>query len=132
MNKEALEKIATDLIYQGKEYEDVRRELLKRSSDSKLIDDLLFELENDFVYYQLNAQKKSDYMNRMILGAVLFLLGTGITLMTYFSNSSSYMLFFGAILGGAWIFKEAYKSYHEPLEPDSTLKNRFKRNKFQR
>lgn len=66
----------------------------------------------------------------MIMGGVLLLVGIIITLGTYFSGSSEYIISYGAILVGAWLLWKGYKGYQNPIIPNH--KPFFQRDKFKR
>ncbi len=83
---------------------------------------------NQYIFdYHRARQVKLEALNQLMIGSVLTMLGLTFTAGSYSSSSGKYLLAYGLILGGAWIFKEAYKIYILPLEDLVPKKRRFKR-----
>lgn len=104
------------MAYEGMAYEDIRRKMKDQITDPDLLRTVMVKANQHIVEYQLALQEKARALNQMIIGAVILILGVGITIYTYFSLQNQYVLVYGAILVGAWILKEGYKKYNQPIE----------------
>ena len=85
------------------------------------------------VRYELARADQQKNKSEILMGGVVLVIGLTITFGTFISGASSYVLAFGAILGGAWVMKEGYKKYRTPLKdrivetPLSAKRRRFDR-----
>ena len=122
--------LSKKLVYEGKEYHEIKDELTRLSLDHQTIEKVLDEVDQYIVDFQLASQEKGNILNQMIIGGVLFIIGAGITGYTYAIGNRQYILAYGAILSGAWIFKEAYKKYKLPIEDFIPRNKRFKRKNY--
>ncbi|MCB9323876.1 MAG: hypothetical protein H6571_09095 [Lewinellaceae bacterium] len=129
MENQDLIEIVKEMAFSGKDYESIKKELQRYSakSSNESINFAKSKIDDYIVKFQLASQEKSKALNQIIIGLVLFLLGIGITGYTYFRGNSQYFLAYGAILIGAWIFKEGYKTYRKPIEELVPGKNVFRR-----
>ena len=93
-----------DWLAQGSSYSEIRKDLTSKGYTDEEVSRLIRVIDNE-VHSKLH-QKDSNTkaMGLMLLGAFLFLMGTGVTVYTYLMELSSYMLFYGAIFGGIGIF----------------------------
>lgn len=127
-----LREYSKKLAYSGEEYHQIKEELMKLNLELGLVELILNEVDQNIVEYQLILQEKERLLNQMIIGALFFLIGIGITVYTYFTLQRQYLLMYGAILVGAWMFIENYKKYKRPMENFIAKNRRFKKNRFQR
>ncbi len=131
MNHQELLDHCRHLAFSGKDYEFIRDELeqLPLSVEERI--QLLAGADEYLAHYQLALQQKDRALQQMILGAVVFLFGFSIYVFTILSFQYKYILAWGAILYGAWVFKEAYKAYKIPLSnwasPLDQISRRIKR-----
>jgi hypothetical protein len=118
MEHQELTAIIQEMAFNGKDSYEIEKEI-DRNKD-KYSDELInlakSEIDDYVVSYQLASQEKSKALNQILIGAVLSLMGIAVTAYTYFGNTSQYILAYGAILAGAWILKEGYKTYRKPVE----------------
>jgi len=118
------------LAFSGKDYEEILQALEdnKQNFTEDSLESAKDKINDYIVKYQLASQVKSNALNQLIIGGVLFLVGLVITGGSYtFSTDGRYLLAYGLILGGAWTFKEGYKIYRLPLEDLVPRKSRFRR-----
>ncbi len=104
------------LIFEGKDYEFIKRELERESLTKDESVQMLIELDEWIAHYQMALQERSKTIQQMILGGSLVLLGILIYSFSLSILKTQYLFAWGAILTGAWIFKEGYKAYKIPLE----------------
>ncbi len=83
------------------------------------------KIDEYIVDYQLANNVRLDGRNHMIIGLILFIIGSGITLYTFFSGHSGFVLVYGAILFGAAEFYYGYKIFRTPIEELVPRKNKF-------
>lgn len=115
------------LAFSGKDYDQII-EVLNENKDnfSQVSIELAKDKINDqIVGYQLACQVKAKALNQLIIGFVLFMIGMIVTGVS--ANGNGYLLAFGAILSGAWTFKEGYKIYRQPLEDLVPRRSRLRR-----
>lgn len=112
------ELLVKKLAFLGKDYDEILRTLdeNKFKFSLKSINAAKSKIDDYIVGFQLATQEKSNGLNKLIMGGTLFFIGVSITGFTYISNNNNYILSYGAILGGAWVAKEGYKTYRMPLE----------------
>ena len=118
MEHQELITLVRELAYSGKRAQEIERELQRisgRYSDESI--GIAWRKIDDFVIdFQLATQEKSKAFNQLLIGVLVLMAGVGVTGYTYFSGMRQYVLAYGAILGGAWIAKEGYKIYRQPIE----------------
>ena len=91
-------------VAQGISYSEIRKDLAGMGYTDAEISRLIRTIDNEV---QLELQKKSrnnKALGLMGTGAILFLLGTVITLLTFLGDSGSYILCYGAIGSGGASF----------------------------
>jgi len=113
-----------DLAYQGKESHEIDKELthLHFSKEERI--ELNKHMDECIVQYQLAANEKSKVFNFMLMGIVIFVFSTGITLFTLLTNKSSFFLWLGGILGGGYMIWANYIEYKKPLDFNQKQRNR--------
>lgn len=91
-------------IAQGKSYSAIREDLSQKGYTDAEISRLIRTIDNE-QHAQLHrtATLHNAYL-LMAVGAVLFITGAGITVYTYFTGRSVYVIFYGAILSGIGLF----------------------------
>ncbi len=129
MDQQGLLEIVKEMAFGGRDYESIVTELEKHkgSIPEESMNLVKRKIDDYIVTYQLGNQERSKALNQVFIGVFLFLFGMGITGYTYLSSNSQYVLAFGAILSGAWVAKEEYKSYRKPIEELIPRKNIFRR-----
>ena len=129
MEHQELIAIIQEMAFNGKDSYEIEKELEKNRDkySDESINLAKREIDDYIVSFQLASQEKSKALNQILLGSVLFLIGIGVTGYTYFGNTSQYILAYGAILAGAWILKEGYKTYRKPIEELIPRRNIFHR-----
>ena len=129
MEYQELISIIQRLAFEGKDFYEIEREIENKKDkySEESIKLAKKSIDEYIVNFQLASQEKSKALNQILLGSVLFLIGVGVTGYTYFGNTSQYILAYGAILAGAWILKEGYKTYRKPIEDLIPRRNIFRR-----
>ncbi len=130
MRQEKLIEFAIDLAYEGKEYEEIKKELKRKTNDSKSIDDALYAADHHIAEYQLLQQEKSKHINRMLAIAFVCVLGAALSFYADFLETRKFTISFGALLVGAWLFKREYDLYTTTGEPGNYKQSKFKRKRF--
>lgn len=122
------------LVFSGKNAYETEQILRKTYLRQENLDFALDEMETHLVNFQVAKHAKSKAFSLFVVGLTFFVIGAGVTLISYFSDSGQYLLAYGAILGGAWMAKEHYKVYRQPLENFILEENVFfqKRRSFRR
>ncbi len=107
-----------NLAFSGKDYDQIIGVLEenKPGFSETSIELAKNKIDDHIVAFQLASQEKSKGLNQLIMGSALLIIGATITIFSYLSDKDSYILAYGAILGGAWIAKEGYKVYRMPIE----------------
>jgi hypothetical protein len=116
MQLDELDDFIKKLAYAGKEYDEIKQRLIDLNLKPEELSTILGKIDDYIIDYQLATQQKSNNVAEMIGGVVFFILGAGITIFSYLSNRGNYVFAYGAILFGAWLFKEGYKKYKLPIE----------------
>jgi hypothetical protein len=75
-----------DLAYRGKDYDTIKKELESHNGtfSQEAIDVAKSKIDEYIVDYQLAKNVRLDGRNHMIIGLILFIIGSGITLYTFF------------------------------------------------
>ena len=134
MTKLELIKIIKELAYKGKDFDFIISEIQKYKDD---FDEVTFEnaerkIDEFIVNYQLAQLEKSKALNYIIIGIVLFILGSAITIFTYFHLKSQFILAYGAIIAGIGLFIHGFKIYNKNIEDLVVHHSSIKRNPFGR
>lgn len=126
MQKHNYLEIAEDMIFDGVDKDEVERNVKSKvllSDEEKIA--LTSQINDIHVSYEFWKQERSNNIIQLALGIILFTFGLSITLITYFSNSSNFIVAFGLILGGAYL---SWKKYLAIINPkDAQLKPRTKK-----
>ncbi len=129
MENQVLLELIQEMAFAGKDYDAIVKEL-DRKKDQFPPETISFakrKIDDYIVSFQLANQEKSKGLNQAIMGLVLLLIGVGVTGYTYFGDADQYVLAYGAILAGAWILKEGYKTYRTPVEELVPRRSAFRR-----
>jgi len=104
------------MAYDGKEYEEIIKDLpidQLSSPEQKSLRSLI----NDFiVQYTLVEQVKTRYKTQIMLGVVALFLGIFIILFAKAKGESALGMGLAVSLIGAYVIKKGYTKYKEPLE----------------
>jgi len=121
--------LVKQLAFSGKDYDQIVQALESPNQNfSEESIELIKDKINDYIVeYQLANQVRSKALNQLIIGGVFFMIGVIITGGSFSPVSGKYFLAYGAILAGAWNFKEGYKIYRLPLEELVPRRSRFRR-----
>lgn len=127
-----IEAYCQELAFQGVEYEDIRKELEQFQLSEEERRQLLDKTDEFIVQYQLHQQHKAGALVQMLLGGAVLSIGLAVTIGTYLSDGSHYVIAFGAILAGYWGLRKGYSKYKEPPGRYEIrgLKKRSKFNRF--
>lgn len=91
-------------IMQGRSFSDVRKDLVNKGYTDAEISRLIRTIDND-VQLQLHSKRRNgNARNLILMGAVVFIIGSGTTLYTYLLGYNSYVLWYGAIISGLGMF----------------------------
>ncbi|MEY3423139.1 MAG: hypothetical protein RIR48_3469 [Bacteroidota bacterium] len=129
MEHQSLYTFIKDLAYSGKDYDTIKKELESHNGtfSQEAIDVAKSKIDECIVDFQLANIVRLDGRNHMIIGLILFIIGNGITLYTFFSGNSGFVLVYGAILFGAAEFYYGYKIFRTPIEELVPRKNKFQK-----
>ncbi len=79
----------------------------------------------NIVDFQLPSQERRKGREHMIIGFFFSIIGFGITLYTFFTGRSGFVLVWGAIILGTVEFYYGYKIFRTPIEELVPKKNKF-------
>jgi len=117
------------MAFEGKEYEEIESEIRKYKgliSETEL-KSALSSISEYIAAYQMAKQQKANDLNHIFIGITLLLLGVIFTVGTFFSGSSSFIITFGLLIGGAFIIYNGIKEYNKPLHDVIRKSKIFKR-----
>jgi hypothetical protein len=130
MEEEKLIAWMDEQVRAGKDYDDIRRELETKGLTPEAFKEAVLLIDDRIVRHQLQQQYRSQQVGRIIAGGIVLTIGIVFKLGGNFSGMWDYLLGFGPILLGAYILKEGYKKYRQPLEiedPSTGNRGRFGR-----
>lgn len=131
LNMEELLDQCKEWVSDGKDYDWIKAQLeQERALSPEDRKHLLKKVDELIVQFQLWENRRSNHLNRILIGLVLFALGLAITLSTYFEGLVYTYLAYVAMLSGAYLMWVGYKKYQEPI-PMSSYK-RIKKRQFKR
>lgn len=87
-------------IAEGRSFNEVRTDMAALGFTDAEISRLIRTIDNDIQAQLLRKERNRQALALISMGAVLFLMGAGVTLYSFFSEQSSYVLWYGAILTG--------------------------------
>ena len=90
------DQMAWSLAFEGKGYYEIERELLSKSQMSEMPKELMNNINNYLIDFQLASQAKEKALTQVLLGTALLLFGIGITLFSFFRGSSQYIFGMGS------------------------------------
>lgn len=102
------------MAHSGATYEDIRKVLKTETTDHRVIDELMVDATKYVSDFQLALQAKGNFMNMMVLGVILMVIGIGITAYSIFYLSKTRVLYYGPILVGLYLFYTNYQKYKKP------------------
>ena len=132
MTREEIQKIIKEQVYAGKDYLDIKRDLGRFGLSEEENRKLLMKADDYIIDYQLAEQARSNYLLQILMGTLFFVFGIVVTYINYAAAGEKFYVWFGAIIGGAWLAINGYKKYKLPVsdlidKPDKKKPRKFDR-----
>jgi len=126
MQKHNYLNFAKEMVFDGKDKDFIEQKINQSIILNKEEKIALTSHINDFhVEYELMNQEISNHKIQFAIGIILLSLGLIISIFTFLSSSSSFILCFGLIIGGAYLSWKKYLAIKNPK--DTKLKPRTKK-----
>lgn len=110
-------RIAEEMAFQGKDYDEIKRKLKPKLRKEEDIKRMLRAADDAIVQYELAKQVRGQFLTMLLSGFLIFSLGVGITLYTYFTvYFNEVVLAYGAIIVGFGLLVRGFFGYITPLQ----------------
>ncbi|NER13346.1 hypothetical protein GWK08_07845 [Leptobacterium flavescens] len=87
----------------GSDYKDIRQELLRKNFSEEDINKIIHRVQRMELRHIKKKDSNTGFLNQAAGGLIIMLIGLGVTLFTFFSGSTHYILAYGAIASGAGV-----------------------------
>ncbi|MEN7546965.1 hypothetical protein AAG747_03550 [Rapidithrix thailandica] len=89
-----------EFTHQKKEYSEIRKLLVDNGYSDQEIKQIMKVVDEEQMRIASNKQSAKNSLNLILMGALLFSIGFGVTVYTFLSGGSSFILAYGAIISG--------------------------------